>query len=269
MTSENYPQKGAQAKRRADGLIGEVYASDPRKDILTVRWSARSGFNTFVCNSAQFAQDWELTGKSALNPKGRAGAIVFLAIFGFCFYGALKACDSTPASSDPSSGRSNHLADPSLATYVTGLVSSPFRDEDTRNSWRTEAKCLPITDSNRQACEKFEMNIKQVDDDFDNAIEQAGYKLESVERQINNDEAVARAQHVQPLNDGSWDNMSETAKKEHEEIYERAFNAAQAKWGPARKEEKEAENQALNMYWKNVHNIIELTKAMNSQSTHK
>lgn len=268
MASANYPQKGAQAKRKADGQIGVVYASDPLKDILTVRWPARTGFNTFVCSSAQFAHDWELTGKNASSRTQLAGAIVFPVIFGIFFYGWLTSGDHPPASSDPPSGRSNHLVDPSLATYVTGLVNGPFRDEGARNNWRTEAKCLPITDSNRQACDKFEMNIKQADEDFDNAIAQAGYKLESVERQINNDEAAARANQVQPLNDGSWDNMSETARKEHEEIYERAFNAAQAKWGPAREQEKENEDQALNRYWKNVNNIIESTKAMNSQSAH-
>jgi hypothetical protein len=61
MVSTGFPGRGAQVKRKADGLIGEVYASDPSKDLLTLRWSARSGHNTLVCTSEQFFRDWDLT----------------------------------------------------------------------------------------------------------------------------------------------------------------------------------------------------------------
>jgi Phage Mu protein F like protein len=63
MASATFPQKGAQARRRADGVAGEIYASDPQKDILTVHWRTSAGFETRVCTSEVFARDWELTGK--------------------------------------------------------------------------------------------------------------------------------------------------------------------------------------------------------------
>jgi hypothetical protein len=62
MASVNFPKKGARVRRRIDGAIGEVYASDPQKDILTVRWRTSTGFETRVCTSEPFARDWELTG---------------------------------------------------------------------------------------------------------------------------------------------------------------------------------------------------------------
>jgi hypothetical protein len=57
MVVANFPRKGTQARRKADGMIGEVYASDPGKDILTVRWRTATGFSTQVCSSEQFARD--------------------------------------------------------------------------------------------------------------------------------------------------------------------------------------------------------------------
>lgn len=60
MVSTNFPQKGAHVRRKADGMIGEVYASDPYKDILTVLWRTGAGNSTQVCSSGQFAHDWEI-----------------------------------------------------------------------------------------------------------------------------------------------------------------------------------------------------------------
>jgi hypothetical protein len=65
---------------------------------VAVRWSAENESGTFLFTAEQFAHDWELTGKSASNWKGLAGAIALLVIFGICLYGGLRACESTPAS---------------------------------------------------------------------------------------------------------------------------------------------------------------------------
>lgn len=65
MASANFPQKGTHVRRKADGMIGEVYASDPSKDVLTVRWRTATGFLTQVCSSEQLARDWELTGATS------------------------------------------------------------------------------------------------------------------------------------------------------------------------------------------------------------
>jgi hypothetical protein len=60
MVSANFPRKGTHVRRKADGTIGEVYASDPFKGVLTVRWRTATGFLTQVCTSEHFARDWEL-----------------------------------------------------------------------------------------------------------------------------------------------------------------------------------------------------------------
>lgn len=60
MASTGFPKRGTRVIRKAEGLIGEVYAIDPSKDLLTVRWAARPGHNTLVCTSEQFARDWDL-----------------------------------------------------------------------------------------------------------------------------------------------------------------------------------------------------------------
>lgn len=92
MVSTGFPERGTQVKRKADGLVGEVYASDPSRDLLTVRWAARSGHNTLVCTSEQFFRDWELTGKSVPSSAGPSKPIIIPIIFGVCFFLWLKAC---------------------------------------------------------------------------------------------------------------------------------------------------------------------------------
>ena len=86
-----FPQKGSLVKRKIDGQIGEVYASDPRKDLLTVRWMAQSGQNTLICNSEQFARDWDLTGSSKSSQIGPIQGVITLlvvaAVLGACIYG--------------------------------------------------------------------------------------------------------------------------------------------------------------------------------------
>ena len=95
MTSPKYPPKGAQVRRNADGLTGKVYVSSPKADLVAVRWSAENESGTFLFNAEQFAHDWELTGKSASNWKGLAGAIALLVIFGICLYGASTRSSTT------------------------------------------------------------------------------------------------------------------------------------------------------------------------------
>jgi hypothetical protein len=91
MVSTGFPKSGDAVKRKADGLVGEVYASDPDKDILTVRWSARSGHNTLVCTSEQLFRDWDLIGSGKSITGGFVGRaailIVIAALFVVCIYG--------------------------------------------------------------------------------------------------------------------------------------------------------------------------------------
>jgi hypothetical protein len=134
MASTNVPEKGAQARRKVDGLIGEVYAADPSKDLLTVRWSARPGLNTLVCTSEQFARDWELTGKKSSSPKEFIKTFVAVSVFvAVCCFVFVKGCGSNPASS----GSSDTEARLDKIVYgtvlkidsVQGLTPLGFKDE--------------------------------------------------------------------------------------------------------------------------------------------
>ena len=91
MTSAEFPVRGAQVRRKADGLLGEVYASDPNKDLLTVRWLGRQRHNTLVCTSEQFFRDWDLTGSWKPIQEGFARRapifVVVTALIVACVYG--------------------------------------------------------------------------------------------------------------------------------------------------------------------------------------
>jgi hypothetical protein len=58
-----FPAVGSQARRKVDGILGEVYLTDPPQNLLFVRWSSSpGGFTTEECTVEQFARSWELTG---------------------------------------------------------------------------------------------------------------------------------------------------------------------------------------------------------------
>ncbi len=58
-----FPRRGDQVRRKTDSELGEVYASDSRKGILTVRWPTVPGaYHTREYTPDQFARRWELTG---------------------------------------------------------------------------------------------------------------------------------------------------------------------------------------------------------------
>jgi hypothetical protein len=112
MASANFPQKGAHVRRKADGMIGEVYASDPSKDVLTVRWRTATGFLTQVCTSENFARDWELTGLilTTATSKSYSFKLLFILIGGFivliffihqCDYNFVTGKTRAPAVSHP------------------------------------------------------------------------------------------------------------------------------------------------------------------------
>jgi hypothetical protein len=138
MAPTNFPEEGAQARRKADGLIGDVYAADPNKDLLTVRWSARPGLNTLVCTSEQFARDWELTGNKSSSPKELIKSFVAVAVFmAVCCFLLVKSCDSNPASSGSSSAATDK--GPSTAGHSGSDSKSPNTanlDEEVKSAQR-------------------------------------------------------------------------------------------------------------------------------------
>lgn len=91
MAPMGFPARGSQVKRKTDGQVGVIYASDATKDVLTVRWAEQSGPNTLVCTSEQFFRDWELTGIGNFMQKrfvGRKALLtIAVAILAACIYG--------------------------------------------------------------------------------------------------------------------------------------------------------------------------------------
>ena len=63
MAVADFPEIGSQIRRKSDGTLGDVYASDPPRDILTVRWPTIPGaYATRDCSFDQFAHELETTG---------------------------------------------------------------------------------------------------------------------------------------------------------------------------------------------------------------
>jgi hypothetical protein len=98
MSSRGYPPKGAEAKRKADGLAGKVFVSSPRTDLVAVRWTGEDGTGTLLYSGEQFARDWELMGASGAKWRMRAGAIALAAMAGIGLYGGVREWESIAAS---------------------------------------------------------------------------------------------------------------------------------------------------------------------------
>jgi hypothetical protein len=98
MSSRGYPPKGAEAKRKADGLAGKVFVSSPSTDLVAVRWRGKDGKGTLLYSGEQFARDWELAGASGTKWKVRAGAIALAVMAGIVLYGGVREWQSFAAS---------------------------------------------------------------------------------------------------------------------------------------------------------------------------
>ncbi len=81
-----FPSKGAQARRKADGILGEIYANDPPRNLLSVRWPTIPGaYASADYTPEEFARAWELTGVQLAEPRPSAVAsgIIGFAVFMF------------------------------------------------------------------------------------------------------------------------------------------------------------------------------------------
>lgn len=86
MDSENLPAKGLQTRRKADGVLGEVYAIDPDRHTITVRWPTIPGaYAMQACTPEQFAAKWELTGVHLAPPYHSNAAPIIIAIVSLIF----------------------------------------------------------------------------------------------------------------------------------------------------------------------------------------
>lgn len=80
MTPANIPPKGSEMRRKADGLIGEIYSVDSGRNIVTVRWKAGSKYQTLVCTSEQLYYYWDVV---RLGPRRGLLTTTFLIFAGF------------------------------------------------------------------------------------------------------------------------------------------------------------------------------------------
>lgn len=142
-----FPHPGAQVKRKADGLLGEVYASDPSKDLLTVRWSARSGHNTLVCTSEQFFRDWEATNRERTN-LSQPGKVLIVVITAIALFAFMKACSSDPSmpSNPATSGVVGSLGTQRGANSTPDENASNEREQDQLKSLKSCGALCPTAE---------------------------------------------------------------------------------------------------------------------------
>ncbi|MFZ1086636.1 MAG: hypothetical protein WAN35_16855 [Terracidiphilus sp.] len=100
MTVTNFPDKGRQAKRKSDGLIGQVFNSKPKLNLITIRWRKGPGFEAVVCTSEQFFHDWELIEKKAPVPRGYLAIFILPVIFGILFYFWIESREPEPSKTE-------------------------------------------------------------------------------------------------------------------------------------------------------------------------
>ena len=103
MSATNFLSKGSEVRRKADGLIGEIYAVDSSKGIVTVRWKAGRRFQTLICTLEQFTEYWDVTrlgsSRSSVIIRIFAGVFIFISIVCFMVAALTNSGSSTPQNS--------------------------------------------------------------------------------------------------------------------------------------------------------------------------
>lgn len=86
MDTVNLPAVGLQTRRKSDGVLGDVYATDPERQRITVRWPTIPGaYATEECTPDQFHAKWELTGIHLAPPYHSTAAPILIAIVSLLF----------------------------------------------------------------------------------------------------------------------------------------------------------------------------------------
>lgn len=97
MGSPALPEAGSQIRRKADGVLGEVYAVDPPAR-LSVRWPTVPGsYAREECTEEQFSKEWELTGAKLIGPRDTHIALTAIAAVVLLFFGLVLVHDTTSA----------------------------------------------------------------------------------------------------------------------------------------------------------------------------
>lgn len=101
MELSQFPRKGANVRRRSDGLTGRIHAVDRKKRLVTVLWETANGRDTRVYDVQAFLQDWEIVMEKKTSPAQAIFSLAFLMLLGWminsCFHSAPKSdTASTP-----------------------------------------------------------------------------------------------------------------------------------------------------------------------------
>ncbi len=91
MSSRKYPAKGAQVKRKEDGLSGQVYVSSPTTDLVAVRWQKEDETGTLLYDINQFLGEWEPARKRSAWWQVAAASIAVVALCGIGVWLGLRA----------------------------------------------------------------------------------------------------------------------------------------------------------------------------------
>ncbi len=111
MSSRRYPAKGAQVKRKEDGLAGQVYVSSPTTDLVAVRWQKEDDTGTLLYDIDQFAREWALTRAKSAWWKVAAASIATVAVCAVGIYFGLRAWEASRANGVAAAGRIHAGAD--------------------------------------------------------------------------------------------------------------------------------------------------------------
>ncbi len=162
MSSRGYPPKGAEARRKADGLAGKVFVSSPRTDLVAVRWQGEDGTGTLLYSGEQFAHDWELTGASDARWRVRAGVVALLVAVGIGVYGGVRAWESIAASRSQAAtkqqgsvgagadAKSVHDNDGALAAQACSRGADAYVRSIAGNGFKWEGAATPDERFNRE-----------------------------------------------------------------------------------------------------------------------
>jgi hypothetical protein len=94
VSARKYPAKGAQARRTADGLMGQVFVSSPTTDLVAVHWQKGDETGTLLYSIGQFSREWELVGTRSAKWKVAAFAFALVAVCGIGLYAGLRAWET-------------------------------------------------------------------------------------------------------------------------------------------------------------------------------
>lgn len=110
MRSRKYPPKGAQARRKSDGLAGAVFVSSPKTDLVAVRWRRKDETGTLLYDAERFANEWEVVKAGGATWRMRAGVVALAAMAGIGIYCAAMEWKSFAASRSEAATRQKESA---------------------------------------------------------------------------------------------------------------------------------------------------------------